>query len=86
MAFQSRNLSVLAYANGFTHWHFITEDSADAILDSGYFNDGADMLRVGDLLEVNAKRDGRADFLSIHVSEVANGTVTVEPVRAIAAA
>ncbi len=30
MAFQTKDLSVLAYANGFTLWHYTTDDPADA--------------------------------------------------------
>ena len=33
--FNAHNLSVLAYANGFTQWHYITDD--DVLVD-GYFD------------------------------------------------
>jgi len=48
--FKARNLSVLAYANGFTLWHYITPDLAADIDTSGYFADARDMLRVGDFI------------------------------------
>lgn len=51
MAFLTSNLSVLAYANNFTLWHYTTEDAA--VTGSGYFNDAADMLRVNDLIITN---------------------------------
>ena len=39
MAFQNKNLSVLAYANGFTLWHYTTDDDIYAIMqDSSYFD------------------------------------------------
>ena len=38
MAFNAKNLSVLAYANGFTLWHYASDDTAAAIDSAGYFN------------------------------------------------
>lgn len=54
MAYDARNLSVLSYANGFTLWHYRTEDPAAAVDNAGYFNEAARMLREGDFILVNA--------------------------------
>ena len=35
MAFQTKDLSVLAYANGFTLWHYTTADPAVALTRAG---------------------------------------------------
>jgi hypothetical protein len=56
MAYVSSNLSVLAYANNFTLWHYTTIDSA--VNTGGYFNNAASMLRVGDFIIVNIDTDG----------------------------
>jgi predicted alpha/beta hydrolase len=55
MAFAIRNLSVLAYAQGFTLWHYKagTDHLADVTL-PGFFDDAADMLTGGDMLMVCA--------------------------------
>ena len=58
MAFQSQDLSVLAYANGFTLWHYTTVDLAADVDTAGYFNAAADMLRVGDIVIANVDTDG----------------------------
>ncbi|MBV8398190.1 MAG: hypothetical protein JOZ58_12660 [Acetobacteraceae bacterium] len=50
MAFTIRNLSVLAYANGFTLWHYKTGDERALVEMPGYFADAADMLAVGDMM------------------------------------
>jgi hypothetical protein len=50
MAYNAKNLSVLAYANGFTLWHYGTTDTAAVVDTAGYFNTAADMLRVGDMI------------------------------------
>ena len=51
MAFKARELSVLAYANGFTLWHYAGADPlAEMAGASGYFDAASDMLRAGDLI------------------------------------
>ncbi|MBC8159107.1 MAG: hypothetical protein H8E94_07235 [Alphaproteobacteria bacterium] len=58
MAYQSKDLSVLAYANGFTLWHFTTTDAAAVVDSADYFNDASDMLRVNDMVLANVDTDG----------------------------
>jgi hypothetical protein len=60
MAFSVRNLSVLAYANGFTLWHYkaLPEDQA-GVARPGYFDDAGDMLAGGDMMMVSARDGGR---------------------------
>ncbi len=54
MAFNTGNLSVLAYANGFTLWHYRSATDTDAAMaGAGYFNDASDLLRPGDMLALN---------------------------------
>ncbi len=50
MAYKSSDLSVLAYANNFTFWHYTTTDTS--VTTAGYYNSAADMLRVNDLIIV----------------------------------
>ncbi len=52
MAFQTKDLSVLAYANGFTLWHYTTADPAVALTKAGpgYFDPANAMLRAGDIV------------------------------------
>ena len=64
MALQTKNLNVLAYANGFTLWHYTTMDFASEIRQTGYFDDADQLLRTGDLIVANA-RDGDAAILSV---------------------
>jgi hypothetical protein len=58
MAYSNENLSVLAYSNSFTLWHYKSEDLNTAIVANSYFDESADMLRVGDMILVNADIDG----------------------------
>ncbi len=54
MAYTASNLSVLAYANNFTLWHYTTTDAN--VTDAGYFNSAVTMLRKGDFIIVNVDR------------------------------
>ncbi len=58
MAFKASDLSVLAYANNFTLWHYTSVDNTAAIEAAGYFNSAVDMLRLNDLLIINIDTDG----------------------------
>jgi hypothetical protein len=53
MAYNPKNLSALAYANGFTLWHYKTADAAVNVDTTGYFNAATTMLRAGDLIMAN---------------------------------
>jgi hypothetical protein len=55
MAFAIRNLSVLAYANGFTLWHYKAgTDRLQSVVARDFFTDAADMLTQGDILMISA--------------------------------
>jgi hypothetical protein len=55
MAFALRNLSVLAYANGFTLWHYKAGELPLAVVnESGFFAPAEDMLATGDMMMVSA--------------------------------
>ena len=60
MAFSLRNLSVLAYANGFTLWHY-KADPADHPYTGkqDFFADAGDMLAGGDLVMVSSREGAR---------------------------
>ncbi len=60
MAFSLRNLSVLAYANGFTLWLYKAGPDEQAhVTAPGFFNGAGDMLSGGDMLMVSARDGGR---------------------------
>lgn len=56
MAFIATELSVLAYANNFTLWHYTTTDDSIEVAD--YFNGSADITRKNDLIIANVDTDG----------------------------
>ena len=58
MAYDPNNLSALAYANGFTLWHYKTPDAAIDVDTIGYFNDAASMVRAGDFIMSNTSIAG----------------------------
>jgi hypothetical protein len=77
MPFLSKDLSVLAYANNFTLWHYTTPDAAAAVIAANYFNNAASMLRVNDLIITNVNTAGVA-ATNFYIVTANNGTtVTV---------
>ena len=46
-------LSILAYANGLTLWHYVTQDDAADVATTGYFDPAADMVCDGDMIMLN---------------------------------
>ncbi len=85
MAYNSKNLSVLAYANGFTLWHYTSAD-ADATIDTaGYFNNASDMLRVGDMIMANTATSGSPIHGIFVVSSNAAGVVDINNLTQIGA-
>ncbi|MBQ8294118.1 MAG: hypothetical protein IJX89_01905 [Alphaproteobacteria bacterium] len=54
MAFQNKNLSVIAYANGFTLWHYSASETLSTIAANGYFNDVKTLMNIGDIIIINS--------------------------------
>ena len=77
MAYATRNLSVLAYANGFTMWHYASPDSMADLVKDGYWT--SDMLRRGDLIQACCP-DG---FVQLVVRYSGEDSVVVQPLGAI---
>ncbi len=75
MAFAARELSVLAYANGFTLWHYRT--AADDLLSPGYFDSAQELLREGDQIIANAARPQGAGIMNLVVTRVDDSGVCV---------
>ncbi len=69
------DLSVLAYANNFTLWHYTTTESS--VTGTGYFNNASDMVRIGDLIIANLDTDGSPSTKLYIVTGNASGVVAV---------
>jgi len=60
MTFAIRNLSVLAYANGFTLWHYrAPKDKLREVGSNNYFGDACNMAAAGDFIMVTATDGAR---------------------------
>lgn len=71
MAFQNKNLSVIAYANGFTLWHYAANETMATITASGYFNIVKTLINTGDVIIING-----SDKTSIKKIAVGDSAVT----------
>lgn len=86
MAYDSKNFSVMAYANGFTLWNYSSEDDLNTIKGGGYFNDIAPFARKGDMILTNAGTASTLEPAVLSVSSIEDGTVTVAALATSAAA
>jgi hypothetical protein len=74
MALSLGDLSVLAYANGFTLWHYKAGKPLHAITEPGFFDSGAEMLATGDMVMVSAADGGRVACVTVD-----RGSVSLVP-------
>ncbi|MGD9637838.1 MAG: hypothetical protein AB7U85_02110 [Alphaproteobacteria bacterium] len=77
MAFNNKNLAVLAYANGFTLWQYKTADAAASVETEGYFNDASEALRVGDFVIANTDNETTPKGAVLNVSSNSSGVVAM---------
>lgn len=65
--FAPSDLSVLAYTNNFTLWHYVTTDKLSTLQEGNYFGKAAAMLRANDVIICNSDTDGTpsTDFLVV---------------------
>ncbi|CAH2602593.1 conserved protein of unknown function [Rhodovastum atsumiense] len=78
MAFLIRNLSVLAYAQGHTQWHYRERATLAEAQAQGHFNAAVDMMTAGDVIFVSAPDGG----VMLYVTGTAGGVVSVQPMAA----
>lgn len=55
MAFKNKDLSVVAYANGWTLWQYYAEDSLETVELDGYFDKVRHLCATGDIMIIVAK-------------------------------
>jgi len=77
MALNIDKLGVLAYANGFTLWHYNSpQDDRSALAAPNHFARASALLRRDDVI-LAAGIDG---YVMLHVTAAAPGAVTVAPI------
>lgn len=64
MDFAIRNLSTLAYAQGFNLWHYRNRGGQIDGVSNGFFNPAADMMAAGDMILVSASDGGKVLFVT----------------------
>ncbi|MBD5398892.1 hypothetical protein HDR60_05325 [bacterium] len=79
MSMDSKNLSVLAYSNGFTLWHYKTDDAKTVVGASGYFNKVSNIFNVGDVIFASLGNTSK-EMVMYTVSSVESGVVSVSDV------
>jgi hypothetical protein len=75
--FEASSLSVLAYAQGFTLWHYrAPRMRLGAVASEGFLQDAADMLAPGDMVLVSAGDGGRVLYVTRHGQRVATAPLS----------
>lgn len=77
MAYESKNLSIMAYANGFTLWNYQTADTLNSVESEGYFNDATSIVRTGDMILTVAENKSSISPAMLCVSDTSGGNVRV---------
>ncbi|MCX4348894.1 MAG: hypothetical protein OSJ76_03815 [Alphaproteobacteria bacterium] len=86
MSFNSKNFSVMAYANGFTLWNYTTPDALTDVNTAGYFNDIAPFARIGDMVLTVAGAENAVSPAILAVTSIADGVVAVSDFTSASAA
>lgn len=64
-SFVLKNMSVLAYANGFTLWHYNANTiPMSEIKSTGHFDNASSVIAVGDMVLVTASDGGTVLFVA----------------------
>lgn len=77
MSFNNQNLSVMAYANGFTLWNYSSEDTIANVKAADYFNDIAPFARKGDMILTVSTSASSASADVLFISNINEGVVSV---------
>ena len=85
MAYESKNLSVMAYANGFTLWNYQTADTLSSVEGDGYFNDASTIIRKGDMILTIADNTSVISPAMLCVNNVTDGNIFVSNLTGSAA-
>ncbi|MDD2876297.1 MAG: hypothetical protein PHT60_03610 [Acidiphilium sp.] len=76
MSFSLRNLSVLAYANGFTLWHYRVGDEALTSLDGEeFFSEAGDLIAPGDIVMASGSQGARMGAIARRGNNLVLGTI-----------
>lgn len=86
MAFNNKNFSVMAYANGFTIWNYNTPDALSSVKAEGYFNDTAAFVRGGDMILVVSNNTVSIETSILAVKSIISGVVAIQDFISLAAA
>ena len=58
MEYRNLDMSVIAYANGFTLWHYNGKNTpTDVLFKDGFFNPIYDLCDVGDIIIISADKE-----------------------------
>ena len=73
MAYNYAQLSAVAYNNGFTIWHYRTNDEWNEVHRPYYWEDAETLLRPGDALYLECRNFGKPFYPTVRVHQAPDG-------------
>ena len=73
MAYNYNELSAVTYNNGFTVWHYRTNDEWNDVRRPAYWNDAMMLLRPGDAIYFQCRNFGIAFYPTARVHQAPDG-------------
>ena len=78
MAYNPCQLSVVACNNGFTVWHYRTDDAWVDVRKSGYWEDAKALLYPGDALYLECRNFGKPFYPTVRVHQAPEGELDLQ--------
>lgn len=75
--FRNKDLSVVAYANGWTTWYYRTKDSLETVGKDGYFEPVKSLMKSGDVIYLTLDGNWGSET-AIRVISIENNVVKLK--------
>lgn len=75
--FRNKDLSVIAYANGWTTWYYRTKDSLETVGKDGYFEPVKSLMKSGDVIYLTLDGNWGSET-AIRVISIENNVVKLK--------
>ena len=81
MTVSVNNIAVIAYANGFTIWHYKTTENKNTLLSDGYFSTMKNSFMKGDIIIAITETSSDAKANMLLVSNINNNAVKIIEIK-----
>lgn len=79
--FDANNLNIMAQANGYTQWHYLTGATHDQVMEKGYFDNANPVVRPGDTIVAIVNLNNQLEVRQYYVKSNAEGAVAIDTIK-----